>query len=84
MYMDNQSIATPCYRIISAQNVAPQKPASPHKKVRLEISAKKLLSLLDAGALCAADLRCLDCESKHCVREICLRNCLRSGAADFA
>ncbi|NOX76498.1 MAG: hypothetical protein GXP17_07795 [Gammaproteobacteria bacterium] len=44
--------------------------------VRVEISADKLRELVNAGALCAADVHCLDCESKQCVWQVCLRACM--------
>jgi hypothetical protein len=45
--------------------------------IRLEINAEKLRYLLNSGALCAADFRCLDCQSKQCVWKICLTDCFR-------
>ncbi|MBN4079007.1 hypothetical protein JYT26_00030 [Beggiatoa alba] len=45
--------------------------------VRLEISAERLSRLLETSQLCAADFRCLDCESRCCVRNLCRRNCSR-------
>ncbi len=47
--------------------------------VRMELSASTLGCLLAAGHLCAADFRCLDCESKNCVWRICLMNCMKQG-----
>ncbi len=44
-------------------------------RVRLEISADRLRRLLQTGAVCVEDFRCLDCESKHCVWRLCLTNC---------
>lgn len=40
--------------------------------LRLELSAAALLRLLIRRQLCAADFRCLDCESKHCVWRLLL------------
>jgi len=45
--------------------------------VRLEIDAIRLRELLSAGVLCAADFRCLDCESRQCVWRSCLMNCIQ-------
>lgn len=47
--------------------------------LRLEISARTLLRLLASGRLCAADFRCLDCESKRCVWRLLLKSASRSG-----
>ncbi len=47
------------------------------EQVRLEINADRLRHLLKMGALCAADFRCLDCESTQCVWRICLMNCIK-------
>jgi hypothetical protein len=44
--------------------------------VRLEISAAILTRLLAQGHLRAADLRCLDCDSMHCLRRSCLQSCV--------
>lgn len=46
--------------------------------IRLEISQEKLQRLLSNRQVCAADFHCLDEESHRCVREMCLKNCLRS------
>lgn len=43
--------------------------------IRLEINTEKLHYLLNSGALCAADFRCLDCQSKQCVWKLLLKNC---------
>lgn len=49
--------------------------ASGEKMVRVELSADILNRLLASGQVCAADLRCLDCESKKCIWRLCLVNC---------
>ncbi len=52
--------------------------------LRLEVSAETLLRLLASGQLCAADFRCLDCESKQCVWRLLLMSCektLKPGTA---
>lgn len=46
--------------------------------IRLEISEEKMQHLFANRQLCVADFHCLDKASHHCVREICLKNCLRS------
>jgi hypothetical protein len=45
------------------------------KRVRLEMSEDMLRRLLTAGQVCAADFRCLDCESKQCLWRLCLESC---------
>lgn len=47
--------------------------------VRVEIEAETLLDLLRGRPVCAADLRCLDCESKRRLWQLCLRACLQAG-----
>jgi hypothetical protein len=44
-------------------------------KVNLSISSSKLAELIQAGHLCAADLNCLDPESKRQVWQLCLWSC---------
>lgn len=44
-------------------------------RIRLEISGSKLRQLLNCGALCVADFRCLDPVSKTCVWRLCLGAC---------
>lgn len=51
----------------------------PPERVSLEIRRDKLLELLRDGSLCAADFRCVDCRSKHCVWQLMLSAC---GVAD--
>lgn len=48
------------------------------KWVRVEVAPETLHRLLAAGQLCAADLRCLDCESKQCIWRLCLMNCVNN------
>jgi hypothetical protein len=43
--------------------------------MRVEIPAQQVLRLLAAGQLRAMDLRCLDEESRHCLRRLLLRAC---------
>ena len=51
--------------------------------VRVEIAEETLARLLTAGQVCAAELRCLDCQSKQCLWRICLESCARSLGKDF-
>jgi len=78
MYMDNHTIAAPVCRATQDQSRR-QRPDARQKTrhVRVEISADKLRELVNMGALCAADMHCLDCESKQCVWRICLRSCIK-------
>jgi len=46
--------------------------------LRLELPAATLLGLLETGQLCAADLRCLDCESKRCLWRLLLMSCIKA------
>ncbi len=46
--------------------------------VQIEIGVEKLESLFNKGEVCAYDIRCLNCETKKCVRDLCLRTCVRS------
>ena len=48
-------------------------------RIRLEISGSKLRQLLNCGALCVADFRCLDPISKTCVWRLCLGVCAQRG-----
>jgi hypothetical protein len=43
--------------------------------VRVEIDTAILLQLLKGRRLCAADMRCLDCESKSCLLRLLLKAC---------
>lgn len=43
--------------------------------VQLELESAVLLRLLENGALCASEFRCLDCDSKQCVWRLCLMSC---------
>jgi hypothetical protein len=38
---------------------------------------KTLDRLMSSGALCVADIKCLDCDSKACVWRLALRNSVR-------
>lgn len=43
--------------------------------LQVEIDPEKVLELLNAGVLCAADLRCLDAKSKDTLWQLCLHSC---------
>ena len=64
----------------AAGNRAANEPAHPIGEdcLRLEIGAETLLRLMASGQLCAADFRCLDCESKHCVWRLLLMSCKKT------
>jgi hypothetical protein len=49
-----------------------EKPANLH----IEISSEKINELLAQRLICAADVRCLDAESKQCLKKLCLKTCL--------
>lgn len=44
--------------------------------LRFEISSKKMNELLVQRQICAADIRCLDTNSKQCLKKLCLNTCL--------
>ncbi len=44
--------------------------------LRFEISSEKMDELLIQRQICAADIRCLDTNSKQCLKKLCLKNCL--------
>ncbi len=44
--------------------------------LRFEISTEKMNELLERHQICAADIRCLDANSKQCLKELCLKSCL--------
>jgi hypothetical protein len=44
--------------------------------LRFEISSKKVNELLVQRKICAADIRCLDTNSQHCLKKMCLKTCL--------
>lgn len=44
--------------------------------LRLEISSEKMNELLAQRQICAADIRCLDTNSKKCLKNLCLKVCL--------
>ncbi len=44
--------------------------------IRLEISIEKINELIKHKQICAADIRCLDTDSKQCLSKLYLQNCL--------
>lgn len=44
----------------------------------IEISSEKINALLVQQMICAADVRCLDANSKSSLRKLCLKTCLYS------
>lgn len=59
-----------------AQQVQKKEPNNVHSPIRLEISIEKINLLLQHKQICAADIRCLDANSKQCLANLCLKNCL--------
>lgn len=45
--------------------------------VQIEIGIEKLESLFSKGQLCTTDFRCLNCESKKCIWNLCLTSCAK-------
>lgn len=66
---------------MSGSHCAPARHDRP-ARLRVEIDAETLLRLLQRQLLCAAELRCLDCESKHCLWRLCLSACLDCEGCD--
>jgi hypothetical protein len=58
-----------------------EKPMKTEKEKWLcvKISADTMKRLLMANQLCAADMNCLDCKSKDCLRRLCLECCTAKG-----
>ena len=46
--------------------------------LRFEISSEKMNLLLFNHQICAADIRCLDANSKRCLKKLCLQTCLHN------
>ncbi|MFC3185599.1 hypothetical protein ACFOD0_01640 [Shewanella intestini] len=44
-------------------------------KLNISLSYQQLASLIDHGHLCAADLQCLDKETKQALWQMCLIHC---------
>ncbi len=66
--------------IRSEQLLTEQPPA--RTVVQLEVGIEKLESLFAKGELCAADIRCLNCDSKKSIWNLCLKSCARRSATD--
>ena len=82
----NHSTATPTWQALPRRSEDKQT-RSMNKKtelIRLEIHTDKLRQLLNTGALCAADFRCLDCKSKQCIWQICLAGCIHPDSENVA
>ena len=60
--------------------VDPKKEMEGH--LRFEISMEKMNELLAHRLICAADVRCLDANSKQCLKILCLETCLYSPARE--
>ena len=58
--------------------------ASRNNQIRVEIAEETLLRLLAGGQVCAADFRCLDCKSKQCLWNLCLKSCANRRDKGFA
>ncbi len=67
--------AAPAASVVGKAEAAVSNTAAVNARLRLEVSAQTLLRLLVGGQVCAADFRCLDCESKQCVWRILLMSC---------
>ena len=51
--------------------------------VQIEIGIEKLESLFNKGEVCATDFRCMNCESKKCIWNLCLTSCARRMQCDL-
>lgn len=51
--------------------------------IRVEMQPELMYSLLRCGAIHAADLHCLDCDSKHCLLRLCLKACAENLAMEL-
>lgn len=49
--------------------------------LKMQLNEQTLKRLLGSGLLCAADFRCLDCESKACVWRLLLQQAASEGQA---
>ncbi len=47
-----------------------------------EIISQKMQKLLAHRQICAADVRCLDADSKQCLKKLCLNTCLYNASWD--
>lgn len=51
--------------------------------LRFEISCKKMKALFLNHQICAADIRCLDENSKRCLKKLCLKTCLHNTSLTY-
>jgi len=51
---------------------------SKQEMLRFEISYKKMDDLFLNHQICVADIRCLDENSKQCLKKLCLKTCLHN------
>lgn len=58
-------------------NEAPAISGNKSDTVQISIEIEKLESLFNQGELCANDFRCLNCESKKCIWNLCLKSCAK-------
>ena len=57
---------------------------NPHKRaLQIEIGADKLELLFNKGELCAAEIRCLNAESKQSLWRLCLSSCSKRMQANI-
>ena len=76
-FFDRKSLANKLHAPNSA--VLATHPAS--HTIQLEISLEKMDELLAHKQICAADVRCLDPNSKQCLMQLCIQNCLTRHSA---
>ena len=48
-----------------------------NKTIKLEMDVSTLKRLLETRQVCATDFHCLDCSSSKCMKDLCLKTCLR-------
>ncbi len=56
-------------------------PKPAQSSARIEIDRDTLARLLASGQMHVCELKCLDPQSKHLVRKLCLDTCLKACAA---
>ena len=52
-------------------------------ELKIAISYQKIAGLINKGELCAADLKCLDKETKQAIWKICLIHCPEESPNNF-
>ena len=70
--MSTQSLENDSYCLVNAKET--------NNHLRFEISTEKMNELLAHRVICAADIRCLDANSKQCLKALCLKTCLYNSA----